>query len=147
MCLGIRVGGDCGATLWGPTNDAQGWLVVVSSTMKHEDLSCVLVVTLWAIWYTRRKATFKDPYRRAQCFTKLSVRPCPWRAPKNNSVKVSTGYKSVALLSIIGLPFWRALTPSFSAINHNYSTPNWKAFALLCSTNNGLLASDTIDMF
>jgi hypothetical protein len=34
--------------------DARGWLVAVMQSLKHEDLIRV-TVTLWAIWYARRK--------------------------------------------------------------------------------------------
>jgi hypothetical protein len=42
--------------------DAQGWLVVMMKSLRHEDLTRV-AVTLWAIWYVRRKAVHENIYQ------------------------------------------------------------------------------------
>jgi hypothetical protein len=42
--------------------DAKGWLAAVMQSLKHEDLIRV-IVTLWAIWYARRKAIHEDIYQ------------------------------------------------------------------------------------
>jgi hypothetical protein len=41
--------------------DAKGWLAVMKS-LRHEDLIQV-TVTLWAIWYARRKVVHENIYQ------------------------------------------------------------------------------------
>jgi hypothetical protein len=54
--------------------NAREWLARMVSTLKHEDLTHVLV-TLWAIWHARRKAIHEQQYQSplsvhhfVQCF-------------------------------------------------------------------------------
>jgi hypothetical protein len=42
--------------------DARGWLLTVMNSMKQDDLTRVLV-TIWAIWYARRKAIYEESYQ------------------------------------------------------------------------------------
>jgi len=42
--------------------DARGWLAAFMRSLNHEDLIWV-TVTLWAIWYARRKAIHGDIYQ------------------------------------------------------------------------------------
>ena len=42
--------------------DAKGWLAAVMKSLEHEDLVQV-TMTLWAIWYARRKAIHEDIYQ------------------------------------------------------------------------------------
>lgn len=42
--------------------DSRAWLATLIETMPHGDLTRV-VVTLWAIWYARRKAIFENSFQ------------------------------------------------------------------------------------
>jgi hypothetical protein len=42
--------------------DARGCLLTVMNSMKQDDLTRVLV-TIWAIWYARRKAIYEESYQ------------------------------------------------------------------------------------
>jgi len=42
--------------------DAKGWLVVMIKSLRHKELVRV-IVTLWAIWYIRRKVVHKNIYQ------------------------------------------------------------------------------------
>ena len=42
--------------------DAKGWLAAVTKSLRHEDLIRV-TITLWAIWYARRKDVHENIYQ------------------------------------------------------------------------------------
>lgn len=42
--------------------DARGWLAAVTSSLPHAQLTQI-VVTLWAVWYARRKAIYEEEFQ------------------------------------------------------------------------------------
>jgi hypothetical protein len=55
-----------------PVEDARGWLHTIITTLKHEDLTRVLV-TLWAIWYAKRQDVYENSFQSPlymHCFVK-----------------------------------------------------------------------------
>jgi hypothetical protein len=50
-------------------NDAKSWSAIMAEILPQEDIARV-AITLWAIWFARRKVIHEDVYRR--CFVNRS---------------------------------------------------------------------------
>ena len=72
---------------------ARHWLAAVMGTLKHEELTRV-VVTLWAIWYARRKAIHENLFQcplSTHCFVDRFVSELDLAVPKERKEVPSKG--------------------------------------------------------
>jgi len=84
-CVWARQKDDITGFLGGvQEQDAREWLATVLSSLPHDDRIRVLV-TLWAIWYARRKAIYENSYQSplsTHCFVERFIADLPTVAPK-----------------------------------------------------------------
>ncbi|KAK8443742.1 hypothetical protein SEVIR_9G024150v4 [Setaria viridis] len=95
--------------------EPKGWLAAIIRSLKHEDLTR-MVVTLWAIWYSRRKAIHENSFQSplsTHCFV-------------NNFIADLEMIKTVQATSVRCIPrcptSWIPPPPDLVKININAAT-------------------------